>query len=698
MKELIFLAAAYTGYRLFEKFKEKKATEVIQTITTQATHSSNNVSKKARTTKKARTGIVIQKNTSLQPVDKQKNSQKDTSKKNFSEKEKEYNHFLKATLVSAALTAMRSAYPPLNLLTLGVITYTSLPIFKLAEKSIRKQKIGDDILKTVLISLCVGTNQYFAASLVGFFHYLGKKLLAKTQDDSQKMVTNLFEKDSLTVWVLKNNVEIEIPLEEVEVNDIVIINTGELIMIDGIIIEGQAMIEQYALTGESQPAEKKVGDKVFASTVVIGGKINVKIEKAGKETTICKIGNILNRSVDFKSGVQSKGEEWADKSALPLMAIAAVSIPLVGPDAVIPILCSGFGNRISVLAPLNVLNHLKLAANEGILIKDGRSLELLKDVDTIIFDKTGTLTTAQPKVGQIIVCNEYGEDEILTYAAAVEGKLTHPIAQAILKKAEESKLILPEIEDSKYQMGYGMTAEVEDKVIAVGSVRFMTTEGIVIPDKIENALTHSHNEGHSLVIVAINRQVCGAIEMQPTIRPEVKGIINDLRLQGKHLSIVSGDHEQPTKKLAEYLGMDSYFYDILPQDKAKIVTKFQKQGKSVCFIGDGINDTIAMKKANVSISLKGASSIATDVAQIVLMNSDLVSLDILFNISKNLEANLQKSFTLTLIPGITNVLGVFFLEFDTMTSLFLCKGMGWITGLNHVKRPLKIEDNIKKVL
>jgi heavy metal translocating P-type ATPase len=691
---LIFLGAAYTGYRLFEEFKKKNEIAVTQFATPSASPEKRHASKKTRV------GIAVKKILNFKIVSKLKNTQKDSvNKEDFSEKEKEYNHFLEASVASAALTAIRSAYPSMTLLTLCSITYISLPILKRAEQSIIERKVGDDILKASLIFLCVGTHQYFATTLVSFFHYLGKKLLAKTQDDSQKIVTNLFEKDTLKVWVLKNNTEIEMPLEKVHINDIVVVNTGEIILIDGIISDGQAMIDQHALTGESQPAEKKVDDKVFASTIVIGGKIHIQVEKAGTDTTIFKISEILNHVVDFKSGIQSKGEEWADKSALPLMGIAAISVPIIGPDAIIPILCSGFGNRISVLAPLGVLNHIKLASSEGILIKDGRSLELLKDVDTILFDKTGTLTSVQPEVGKIVACNGYEKDELLKYAAAVEGKLTHPIARAILKKAEDSHITLPDIEDSKYQMGYGITAEIDDKIVAVGSVRFMTMEGMIIPEKIGKALENSHNEGHSLVIIAINHQVCGAIEIQPTIRPEAKMIVSELRQRGiENIAIVSGDHEQPTKKLAKSLGMDSYFYNILPQDKAKIVEQLQQQGKSVCFIGDGINDAIAMKKANVSISLKGASSIATDVAQIVLMNGDLGAISSLFNISTNLDTNLRKSFALTLIPGIANIFGVFFLEFDTMTSLFLCKGGGWITGLNNVTGSLKdLKDDITRV-
>jgi Cu2+-exporting ATPase len=230
---------------------------------------------------------------------------------------------------------------------------------------------------------------------------------------------------------------------------------------------------------------------------------------------------------------------------------------------------------------------------------------------------------------------------------------------------------LPEIEDSKYQIGYGIMVGFENKIIRVGSIRFMKMEGVAIPKKIEKAMA-AHTEGHSFVMVGINDKVGGAIEIQPSIRPEVKNIISGLRQRGiKHIAIVSGDHKHPTQKLANSLGMDSYFYDILPEQKADIVEQLQKEGKSVCFVGDGINDAIAMQKAQVSISLRGASTLATDLAQVVFMDGTLSHLCDLFDISKNVEVNLQRSLKIALSPAVINVGGAFLLNLGFVTSLIV---------------------------
>jgi heavy metal translocating P-type ATPase len=644
------LLSIYVGARLLESDSEKKP--------------------RTQSVKKTKIHVVNHlKNNNVQPVsDKAQTSLTETS-----DIEKKYDHYLKIGTASVGFAVIGNLALPLHILSTATIAYTALPIHKPAEKSLLKdRKIGHDMLVSVLTYLAVFTNQNLAASVGIWFYHISRKILLKTQDHSRKTLTHLFDQQPNKVWIYRSQVEIEVPLERVQVNDIVIVNTGEIVPIDGMIITGIAMIDQQTLTGESQPVEKGVGEKVFAATSVVSGRINVKVEKTGLDTTISKIGELLNRTADFKTAVESKGEQWANQIALPLLGISAITSPFVGLIGTTAILTSSFGNRIKLTVPLGVLNHLKLAANNGIFIKDGRSLESLNKVDTILFDKTGTLTEEQPEVGDIIVCDDYQQNELLTYAAAAEAKLTHPIANAILKKATESNLTLPKLEESQYEIGLGITVFLNNKLIKVGSYRFMTMANIAIPNRIAQAMTHSHSQGHSLIMVAINHEIKGAIEIRPSVRPEVKQIISGLRQRGiKHLAIVSGDHQQPTEKLAKYLGMDNYYYDVLPENKAQIVEQLQKQGNIVCFVGDGVNDAIAIKKANVSISLKGATFIATDLAQVILMDGSLSRLCELFDLAHSLETNLQNTLKILIVPVVLDIGGAFLLHFNMMDAVII---------------------------
>jgi len=589
--------------------------------------------------------------------------------------EKAHDHLFKVSSAAMGLSVISYLYPPLRLLNIAVIAYITFPILKQAEKSLlEKRRIKNDLLTSLVSILSIGMGQYFAASLQAWSYHFGGKMVNKSQDTSTQMLTNVFEQQPSKVWVLKDRQEIETPLESLNVDDIVVVKAGEIVPIDGTISEGMAMIDQHALTGEDMPAEKAIGDQVFAATIVISGCVYIKVEKTGVETTVAKLGEILSHTAYFKTSLQLKGEKWADKVATPLISVSALASPLLGASSATAIL---------------YFNHLSLISNKGILIKDGRALEELTPIDTVLFDKTGTLTTGEPEVGEIIRCDDIGEDEILSYGAAAEQRLTHPIARAIVKKAKEQHLNLPDISDANYKIGYGVTVSFNNQIIKVGSARFMTMEGITLPSTIEEAIRHSQEEGDSLVMVAINDQIKGAIEMQAQVRPEVEQIIKGLRQRGiQQIAIVSGDHKQPTQKLAEKLGMDNYFYEVLPQDKASLVEQLQKAGHKVCFVGDGINDAIAMKKANVSISLRGASSIATDMAQVVLMDGTLSRLCDIFDISKQLNANLEHSLLFWAGYGVFNITTASLLRFGILQSTIVL-GIVFGLGIGHAMLPLR---------
>lgn len=595
------------------------------------------------------------------------------------------------SFISMGLAGLRQyVFPSLASLSLAVFIFTTIPYMRRVEEALLKERqVNVDVLFFIADAMTLALSQYFTAAFGVWMINEGKEAIDKAQDRSEKMLTNIFAQQPRYVWILKQGLEVEIPLEEVKIDDILVVNTGEVIPSDGIVVDGFATVDQHALTGESQPAEKGVGDTVLASTFIISGRIHMRVEKSGQDTTVAKVGEILSNSTHFKSNLQLKGEHWANQATLPMLLLSGLILPIFGPVSTIVFINSHMGVRVRIFAPLGTLNHISLAAHKGILVKDGRALESLNAVDTVVFDKTGTLTHEQPVVGRVILSDIYTEDEILTYAAAAERKFSHPIAKAIVAKAEEANLVLPDINDSNYQIGYGIIVQVEDKTVRVGSQRFMTMEGLEIPASIKAIEEEVYSVGASLIFIAVNNQVSGALEIQPQVRPEVEEIIAGLRRHGiKHIAIVSGDHQKPTKNLAEKLGMDSYFYDILPENKAEIVEQLQQEGKTVCFIGDGINDAIAMKKANVSISLSGATSIATDMAEIILMNGNLSHLCELFDIAEKLDDNLKNTLQYALIPGAINLTGAFVFHFSILTA-FVVNGTFGLVGLNNVLQPIK---------
>lgn len=604
--------------------------------------------------------------------------------------EKKANQNLAVSLGSLGVAVSGAlAFPPLAFLAAPAIIYTMTPVYTKTYHMLKQGKIGVDLLSAITIAGCLAMQYFVVGSTLTVVYCLSNKLLLKVQNDSRKSLIDVFRQQPRSVWVLVDGLEHEIPFDQLQVGDIVVVDAGTLIPADGAITEGMASIDQHILTGEAQPAEKGVGDTVFASTVVLSGKIFFEVSQAGEDTTAAKIGTILNNTADFKSATQLRAQSMADRTAVPTLVTSVLAIPFVGPYGALAILNSHFKYRLGIVAPISIMNFLNLASQSGILIKDGRTLDLLNQVDTIVFDKTGTLTKEQPYVGHVYTCASYEEDAVLTFAAAAEYKQTHPIAKAILQEAAERQLTLPNIDAADYKVGYGLTVVIDQRTVQVGSDRFMELTEMEIPLILHDAQVACFEQGHSLVMVAVDHQLIGAIELRPTLRPEAKTIIAQLRKRSQITSmyIISGDHETPTQKLAQELGIEHYFAEALPENKADLIAQLQSEGKFICYIGDGINDAIALKKSQVSISLRGASTVATDTAQIVLMDGNLHQVVDLFELAEEFAGNMRAGFLCLCIPTLIGIGGVFFLSFGLLHTMLLTS-LGLGSGVINAMVPI----------
>ena len=596
-------------------------------------------------------------------------------------------------------------YPPLGLLSVPYILLVVTEMWKEAYKLLRnKGVIGVSFITGLTMLSCVLFGYYIPGSLTAFLFALSRKLLLSIKDNSQKDFIDVFQQQPKTVWLLAAGVEVEAAFDQLQQGDIVVVHTGEMIPVDGTIVDGIASVDQRLLTGEAQPIEKEPGDTVFASTVVLSGEIRIAVEKAGADTTVAQIGAILNQTINYKADAQLRAEELADRTVMPILAASVLTWPILGPSPAIAVLNSHTGYRMSLIAPLGILSFFKILSNKGILVKDGLALDRLPLVDTVVFDKTGTLTLEQPHVRAIHRCGSYTEEQILSYAATAEGKQRHPIALAIVEEARSRGVDLLPLDQAQYEVGYGvkvvvhaetekvvaqaMSAESQQQLVRVGSSRFMQKEDIAVPPAIEEIQTHCHDQGNSLVMIAIDDELVGAIELQPTVRPEAKAVVQGLRQRGiRSTYIISGDHQTPTRKLAAELGIDHYFAETLPQNKAELIEQLQAEGKNVCYIGDGINDSIALAKANVSISLRGASTVAQDTAQIILMHGGLAELCDLFDMAKEYETNMWQSFWSVVGPCILCISGVYFIHFGLLTTIII-KQLGLFTGIASALSPL----------
>ena len=614
-------------------------------------------------------------------------------------KEQDLNRNVRISLVSTGLAGIGTLlYAPLGLLSLPGMLYISKIVFNSAYHSlVERRKANVDLLILISNGVLLFSGSLFWCSTIILLYAVNHKLLHTIQTNTKSSLVDVFRQQPQVAWVIQDGVECEVSISELTSDSIILVGAGEVIPVDGRVVKGLASVDQQALTGESQPAERAPGDQVFAATLVLSGKIHVQVDHIGEQTTAAQIGHILNQTADTKTHQQLQVEALSDKTVLPTLLAGATIASLVSPISGWAVLQSHFKHRMTIVSGISLMNYLNLASHRGLLVKSGDVLEQLNDIDTIVFDKTGTLTEEVPEIGDIHLCGVYSADTVLQYAAAAEGKQTHPIARAIIQAVQSRDLSIPEIEQAAYQVGYGLSVTIDQRLIQLGSLRFMEMTEVSLPEVIKTAYANSSSVGHSMVLLAVDGEVVAGIELNPKVRPEAEDVIAGLHQRGiQKTYIISGDHIAPTQKLAESLGIDDYFAEVLPEQKATLIADLQKTGKKICFVGDGINDCIAMKQADVSISLGDASTIAVDTAQVILLDNNLTQLGELFDLSHAFISRTKSSYALVTLPGLVGICGALFWHFS-ITGVMLLPQLGLTLGVLHSMYPLLKYNSIHNI-
>lgn len=595
--------------------------------------------------------------------------------------ERRLNRELVFASSSLAVTVLGTLfYPPLRLLSLPSVIYSLFPIYRDAYQSIRSKQFDVDVLYAVTQSLVVGRGYLLPANLGALYYFLSRKLLVMAESRFEVQLHEIFGQLPSTVHKVIDGIEVPCALTEVAAGDLIAVHAGETIPVDGIVIGGMAMVDQRRLTGEAQPVEKGEGTAVYAATLIQSGTLQIQVAEAGASTIVAQIGAILTQTTAHTADRALWAKRFNDRLVWPVVALGGLSVPIVGLDGAQAIIDSHPQRRMNISSALSALNFLGVAADAGILVKDGRALELLQRIDTIVFDKTGTLTLDEPHVAQIHPATGFNAETVLRYAAAAEVYQEHPIAQAILQAAQDAALSFPALDEATYHVGYGLAAQIGAERIYVGSERWLAREGITLPSELEAQLAAIWERGDSGVLVAVDGQVAGLIELHATLRPEAAAIIEMVHRRGVEITILSGDQEAPTRHLAKALGIEHYVAGVLPEEKAAFVARLQAEGKHVGFIGDGINDAIAMKQADVAISLQGATTAATDTAHIVLMNADLQQLAVLYALAERYSANRHATVGVFIAGTTIAISGAYFLGF----------GLWHVATLNMITFPLSL--------
>ncbi|MGN7611399.1 heavy metal translocating P-type ATPase [Magnetococcales bacterium HHB-1] len=531
-------------------------------------------------------------------------------------------------------------YPVFNLSAIFVSGYLTVPFFLDGLRKFRKQRHLMDLIDAAVIPLLLLFHQVLAVSFLLLFTSIGRYVLTKTYDHSRRRLTNVFGELPKKVWIVHEASEIEINYQDLKTDDIVVVGAGMTIPIDGTILKGSALIDQHKLTGEAMPVEKAVGDQVIATTLLVSGRLHIRTERSGTQTYANEITQLIINTADRRLQVQVRGEARVEAILPYLLTLSAITGIVSSPVRAISVYMAAPGYTMRVLGPLSLLQALRHATKQGVLIKDGRSLGLIHEIDTVIFDKTGTLTDGTLHVTEVYPTQNFDSDTVLKIAATVEAQQSHPIAKAISAAAIQAGLSTTSngMDHTEYLVGQGICARTKDREIMIGSATLMSKQGFTIPVEITARAEEFTASGMTYVLVSIDQQVAGLIALKQVLQRDAIKTIKKLKCQGLKTAIISGDNFESTRYIAKRCGIDHFYAEALPADKITHIKAMQQAGHKVCYIGDGINDAGALRQADVSISIRGASDIAIDTAQIVLLSPDLALLPKVFSISERYEA------------------------------------------------------------
>ncbi|MEM9459463.1 MAG: heavy metal translocating P-type ATPase [Myxococcota bacterium] len=598
------------------------------------------------------------------------------------------NDNFKIASASLGLVLVGAALPAALYVGMAGLVYLVAQIWKRARHDLTKRKrFTRMVLEAIVLPATLLTGAIVASATAFWFLYLALDQVARAKGRTNQLLEDVFSPaPEQKVWAIYNGTEVQIPLQSVQKGDILVLEAGEVVPIDGRILEGDASVDERMLTGESLRSDKQAGDQVLASSLLLTGRISILVDKTGDETISAQIGRTLDGMTSYTQDLELRSIELADRWALPYLGLGGLAMLLRGVRGGLAVMWFPLDDALYSFGPLSVVNHLNMALDRGILIKDGRALELLPRVDTVVFDKTGTLTRDLPEVAAIHTCADVGEARILGLAAAAEHKHSHPIARAIRAEAEARGIRPPTIHDPSYEVGYGIKVTVDGERVLVGSDRFMAVQSLPIPEPLRSLHDEARQPGYSAVYVAIDDRIVGAIELRVGVRKEAAALITTLEAFGLTTIILSGDSHAPTQKLASELGVDEYVAGALPADKARRIAELQARGRTVCYVGDGINDALALKQAEVSISFSGASTIATDTAQIVLTSDRIDQLIDVFELSRELDESFRQVVVAGLVPSVAIATGVFIFGISLTSAMLMYTG-GMAFGVYGAMRP-----------
>ena len=545
---------------------------------------------------------------------------------------------------------------------------------------------------------------YESAGIIIALILLGKYLESKSKGKTSEAIKKLMGLQPKTAIVLVDGKEVETPIEEVEIGDILLVKPGTKIPVDGVVIEGYTSVDESMLTGESIPVEKNVGSKVTGASINKNGVIKFKAEKIGGDTALAQIIKLVEDAQGTKAPIAKLADTVSGYFVPIVIAIAVVASLLWfligGKDIVfvltifISVLVIACPCALGLATPTAILVGTGKGAENGILIKGGEALESAHKVNTVIFDKTGTITEGKPKVTDIVLNNNVKEEYLIKIASSAEKGSEHPLGEAIVKYGEEKNIKFEKVDNFKAIPGAGIQVTINDESILLGNRKLMNDNNIKLGD-LEEKSNILASQGKTPMYIAVDGNLSGIIAVADVVKESSKKAIEILHDMGIKVAMVTGDNAKTANAIANQVGIDMVLAEVLPEDKSKEVEKLQNQGKFVAMVGDGINDAPALAKADIGIAIGSGTDVAIESADIVLMKSDLIDVPTAIKLShetiKNIKQNLFWAFGYNTI-GIPVAAGILYVFGGPLLNPMIAAAAMSLSSVSVVSNALRLKN------
>lgn len=567
-------------------------------------------------------------------------------------------------------------------------TLKSLRYISKGVKTLATGKIEVPVLDATAIGVSVLRGDYDTAGSIMFLLGIGELLEEWTHKKSVGDLARTMSLNVGKVWLVQDGTEVLVDAKKIAAGDEVVIHMGNTIPFDGIVTEGEATVNQASLTGESDPVRKSLDDFVYAGTVLEEGELTIRVQTVGGSSRYDKVVKMIEESEKLKSGLESRAEHLADRLVPYSLGGTALTYLLTrNVTKALSILMVDFSCALKLAMPVSVLSAIREASEHNITVKGGRYLEAMAEADTIVFDKTGTLTKAQPTVAKVISFDGDSPDELLRIAACMEEHFPHSMAKAVVDAAKERGLDHEEMHSKvEYVVAHGISTMINGKKAVIGSYHFVfEDEACTLPDGTES-IFETLPEQYSHLYLAIENELAAVICIEDPLRKEAAEVVHALHLAGiKKIVMMTGDSERIAGAIAKKVGVDEYYSEVLPEDKAGFVEREKAAGRKVIMVGDGINDSPALSAADIGIAISDGAQIAREIADVTIAADDLHEVVVLKNLSdalmKRIHGNYRSivGFNAGLIGlGVAGVLAPMTsaLLHNTSTLLFTLRSMG----------------------